>query len=289
MDIINPLKFHIVRKIFRLPIFMLTVFFCQNLWAYQSAIVIADKAVIYADEQMSAPLGYVRKGKKIKVGEIPRNRAQVYPIIVSGKRAFIRVLDLSTEVESIESGKLSAERFQRTTIEEFKTSYTFQVFSFASQIELKKDNDVKGESAINWIGAGLRGGAQVSPKWDFDLMVNYLQGEVEEVVFRVIEFGAGGSFRLYDQGRFKARLFGQLMAIPFATYALGDKFRVNGYGFSVGSGLNLSYRLGKNIGIEGFGGFYYMKLSGFEAPDPYQSIDPSFMGTRLGAGLNYQF
>lgn len=289
MDITNPLKFYIVRKISRLHIYLLTVLFCQNLWAYQSAIVIVDRAVIYADEQMSAPLGYVRKGKKIKVGNIPRNRAQVYPIIVSGKMAFIRVIDLNTELESVESGKLSAERFQRTTTEEFKTIYALEVFNFSSQIELKKDNDIQGDDSLNWTGAGIRGGARVGPKWDFELMTNYLQGKIDEVVFRAVEFGAGGSYRLFDQGRFEAKLFGQLLLIPYATYALGDLFRVNGYGFSTGAGVNLSYRLGKNIGIEGFGGFYYMKLMGFDAPDPYQSIDPSFMGTRLGAGLNYQF
>ena len=262
---------------------------CQQSWAYQIARVIADKAVVYADEQMTSPVGFVRKGKKIKVGDIPRNRAQVYPIILAGKVAYVRVLDLDTARESTDSDKLVAERFQRNTTEELKTNYALQVFTFASQIELKKDNDVKGDDALNWTGAGLRGGAQVSPKWDFELMINYLQGKKEEVVFRAVEFGAGGSFRIFDQGRFKAKLFGQLLLIPYATYALGDLFRVNGYGFSTGGGVNLSYRLGKNIGIEGFGGFYYMKLAGFDAPDPYQSIDPSFMGTRLGAGLNYQF
>ena len=290
MERINPLKFHIVRKISSRSIILLTLIFCQNLWAYQSAMVIADRAVIYADEQMSAPLGFIRKGKKIKVGEVARNRAQVYPIIVSGKMAYVRVIDLSTETESVESGKLVAERFQKNTEAEHKTNYTLNFFNFSSQVTLDKENaDLKNKAALNWFGVGIRGGAQVSPSWDFDLMANFLNGKADKEVFRVVEFGVGGSARLYEQNRFKLRYFAQLIAVPFATYALGSVFRVNGYGYSAGTGFNMTYRLGKNVGIEGFGGFYYMKLSGLDAPKPYNSIDPTFIGSRLGLGLNYQF
>lgn len=263
---------------------------CQQSWAYQVARVIAEKAVVYADEQMTSPVGFIRKGKKIKVGDIPRNRAQVYPIILAGKVAFIKVLDLDTAKEKVGSDKLVAERFQRNTSEESKTNYALHFFNYSSQVSLSDENaDLKNKDSLNWFGAGLRGGVMVAPKWDFDLIANFLNGKAKEEVFRVIEFGVGGSYRMYEQSRFKAKLFAQLLAVPFATYAVGDEFRVNGYGFSAGAGLNLSYRLGKNFGLEGFGGFHYMKLSGFDAPGPYKSVDPTFMGTRIGAGLNYQF
>src|SRR5687768_7328928 len=82
---------------------IISLFVCPVLWASQEAIVTADQAVIYADEQMKSPLGYVKRGKKIKVGEVARNRAQVYPIIVSGKIGYIRVLDVSTERDALDS------------------------------------------------------------------------------------------------------------------------------------------------------------------------------------------
>lgn len=262
---------------------------CQQSWAFQVARVVVDKAVVYADEQMTSPVGFIRKGKKIKVGDIPRNRAQVYPIILAGKVAYIRVLDLDTEKERVDSDKLVAERFQRNTHDELKTNYALEIFNYTSQISLGDNSDVKNKESVNWLGFGIRGGAQVSPKWDFDLITNYLTAKKEEVKFQAIEFGVGGSFRVYDHSRFKAKLFGQLLAIPFATYAYADKFRVNGYGYSTGGGLNLTYRLGRNIGIEALAGLYYMKLMSFDAPKPYKSIDPGFIGTRIGLGLNYQF
>lgn len=283
-------KFSVVHNSTLLLILLAAIFYCQNLWAYQSAMVIAERAVIYADEQMSAPLGFIRKGKKIKVGDIARNRAQVYPIIVSGKMAYVRVIDLSTEMESVESGKLVAERFQKNTQDEHKTNYGLTVFNFASQIDLEPGDAQKSSlSSMNWLGFGLRGGTQINPKWDFDMMGNFLTAKSGEVAFNVIEFGVGASFRIFEQSRFKLRYFAQGLIVPFATYAYGDDFRVNGYGLSAGTGLNMVYRLGKYAGIEGFGGLYYMKLSGFDAPKPYTSISPTFLGTRLGLGFNYQF
>ena len=155
--------------------------------------------------------------------------------------------------------------------------------------EIPRNDELKNKDAVNWYGVGLRGGVEASPKWDFDLMLIFMTAKAETEVFRAVELGVGGAARIFDKSRFKVRLLVQFLIIPFATYAVGEDFRVNGYGFSTGAGLNLAYRLGKNFGIEGFGGFYYTKLAGFNVPDPYEDIAPSFLGSRLGVGLNYQF
>ncbi len=252
--------------------------------------MIAEKAVIYADEQMSAAVGFVRKGKKIKVGDIPRNRAQVYPIIVSGKVAYIRTIDVNTEKESVDSNRLVAERFQKGTQEEHKQNYSLNFFNYSTQIGLNEENgDLKDKDALTWYGAGLRGGLQLSPSWDLDIIFNFLTGKAEEETFRMVEFGAGGALRIIDVGRFKLRLTGQFLAVPFASYALGSEYRVNGYGFSTGAGLSATYRFGKSWGLEAFGGMYYTKLSGFSPPEPDKEINPTFVGSRLGGALNYQF
>jgi hypothetical protein len=116
-----------------------------------------------------------------------------------------------------------------------------------------------------------------------------MNAKAENEVFRVVEFGLGGSIHMYDKSRLKIKGFVQFLAIPFASYALADEFRVNGYGFSTGAGMNLAYRLGKNFGLETYGGFYYTSLAGFKSSVPYDAIAPSFIGTRLGLGINYQF
>jgi hypothetical protein len=290
MTLLFPFELRIVPSQLVKRLIFLSCFVCHNSWAVQFGIVIPEKAVIYADQQMSAPVGYVSKGKKIKIGEIPRNRAQVYPTIVSGKVAYIRVLDVNTEKESADSSTLVAERFQMATQVKQKSSYSVGFFNYSTQINIAEENDqLKNKDSFNYQGISLKGGIELNPSWDLDIMLNYISGEVGVEVMRAVEFGIGGARRIIQTNRLKVKLTAQALAVPFASYALGEDFRVNGYGYTVGAGINAVYRLGKSYGMELFGGMYYTKLSGFSPPDPYKEIAPAFIGNRLGAALNYQF
>jgi hypothetical protein len=285
--------FHLRFQLFhyRLPLIVafLICFFCPFLWAAQDAIVSADRAMIYADELMTSPIGFVRKGKKIKIGDIPRNRAQVYPIIVSGKVAYIKALDVNNEKQSMDSNVLVAERFQKGTQDQYKTNYAVSFFNFSSQIGLNKQNDeVKDQDPVNWLGVSVRGGVELKKKHDLDIYLNFLNAKQEDEVFRAIEFGPGWGYRILETNRFLLKFTAQALMVPFATYAVGELFRVNGYGFSTGAGAHANLRLGQRFGLEAYGGFFYSKLLGFDPPSPYQSISPTFMGTRLGVGISYQ-
>jgi hypothetical protein len=66
----------------------------SDLYAAQAAIVKARKAIVYADTDMKIPLGYVRQGKKIKVGNVSREHDTLLPIVISGKIGYIKVDDL---------------------------------------------------------------------------------------------------------------------------------------------------------------------------------------------------
>lgn len=262
----------------------------QNIWAARAAIVMADQAVVYADDQLSAPVGYVRKGKKISIGESPKNRPDVFPVVVSGKTAFIRVSDVSTERQNVDSTLLVAERFKKVTEDVQKANYTVSYFSYATQIGTEKTNSgLSDKDALDWHGLSLKGGAWVSRVWDLEIMLNLLNAKATKETFNMVELGAGTAFNVYEKGRFKVKLLAQLLLVPFANYAFEDKFRVNGFGFSTGAGASLRYRLGRRLGIEGFGGLYYTSLSGFKSPPPYSELSPSFIGTRFGIGLNYQY
>ncbi len=285
-----PNKFHSIAFNWSVALSLISFIYAFDASAKQTAIVIVERAVIYADAQLSAPVGFVRKGKNLVVGDIARNHSQVYPIIVSGKIAYIRVLDVSTEKESVGSEKLVAKRFMKTAEKSNHTNYTISYINYSSQISLEKDNGaLMDKDTLDWHGISLKGGARINPKTNFDIILNYLRGKGDKEVYQALEFGAGVDFGLFQTSRLDVKIFGQLLTVPFSTYAYEDKLRVNGYGFSAGTGVNLVYRLGQNFGLEGFGGFYYTRLFGFDVPKPFLEVEPSFVGTRLGLGLNYQF
>lgn len=283
-------KFQSLRLSKKLYLLFLLCFMCPKIWASQIGMVIADRAIIYADREMTSPLGFVARGKKVKIGEIPRNKAQVYPIVISGKLAYIRVIDVTTEKESMDATRLTAERFQQQTIQEHKSKLALSYYSFLSQIALDESNStLKDGDALQWHGLSLKGELKVWESWDILVLLNFMQAEKDQETFRVLEFGFGGAYRLIDARRFKLRLEALGMAIPFSSYALGDDFRVNGYGFTAGGGVSASLYLGEHWALEGNFGPYYSKVFGYDAPEPYKSINPSFTGVRAGAGLSYTY
>lgn len=268
----------------------LVFFWCPELWAQQDAMVTADRAVIFSDREMTSPVGYILKGRRVRVGEIPRNKAQVYPIIVSGKIAYIRVLDVTSERESMESNRLVAERFQRSTEQDYHGKFVLSYYNFSSRISMDKSNStIVNNDQLQWKGISLKGELLLKERWDFQVVSNYMQAEQVDETFRAFEFGLGGAYRVMNFRSFLLRLEAQVLAIPFSNYELQGKFRLNSYGFTTGGGINATYLFNEHWGLETYAGLYYTKTFGFDTPDQYNSVAPSFYGNRLGLGVNYSY
>jgi len=62
-----------------------------------TARIISPKAVVYADENMLSPLGYIANGKAIIVGNPRRMNRELVPTIVYGRLAFIEIKDIRYE------------------------------------------------------------------------------------------------------------------------------------------------------------------------------------------------
>lgn len=268
----------------------LIFFFCPKLWASQDAIVTADRAIIYSDREMTSPIGYIRKGKKISVGEIPRNLAQVYPVVVSGKIAYIRVMDVTTEKESMDSSRLVAERFKKTTLKVKRSKFVASYFLFNSQITLDKENaQLMDKDSVAWNGVSLKGEVLLRNSWDLQVLLNYMTTKVETEKFNVVEAGLGGAYRFIDMKRLMVRVETQFLAVPFSSYEVGTDFLVRSYGYTFGAGVNGTYLLTKSWGVEGSLGVYKTHLLKFKSPEPYNEISPSFLGARFGIGINYSY
>ena len=294
-------RIHALSTFFQISLISAVSVYCPLLWAAQDAIVIVDKAVIYADKTMTSPVGYIQKGKKVTIGEVPRNKARLYPIVVSGKVAYIRVIDVSTEVGSVDSNRLVAERFVTASRRKLEGHYSVSAFTYPTQVSLASSPDqLDNNDPFVFNGFQVRGLAKKkTSRLDMGVVFGYAEGKENIETFRMIEVGAEFSPRIYSGDRFVFRWQNQILAVPFATYSLGSLARVNGYGATAGTGLNANLILGQKFGIEAYGGFYYTKLFGFDIPDPRNAqgdirypdlrLSPSFVGTRLGVGMTYLY
>lgn len=262
--------------------------FCPKLLAAQDAIVIAQKAIIYSDREMKSPIGFVRKGRKISVGEIPRNNAQVYPIVVSGKIAYIRVLDITTEKESVESERLVAERFQKATVEVKKQKLVLSYLRFNSTVSLDQENGgLATNDTVTWNGISLKGEVLLKNSWDLQVMINYMMADPGKEKFTATEMGIGAAYRLIDTKKLLLRAEAQLLGIPFSSYEFENDFLKRSYGYTLGAGVAVSYWTSSRWAIEGALGYYRTHLLKFKSPTPYKEISPVFSGARLMIGLNY--
>lgn len=283
-------KFHCLNWRLLSFVFCMTLFSSSAL-AAQQAMVIVNKAVVYSDKYMSSPIGYISRGKKIVVGDIPRNKAQVYPIVISGKIAYIRAVDITTEKIDTKSNTLTSERFQKTTKANLPDKkLVFSYYGFSSKISQQFDNgEIKNNDSLLWHGLSLKGEILVKNSFDFSLIANYMFTEQETETYSVVELGLGLSQRLLNKKSFILRLNGEVLAVPFATYEIENQFKVKSYGLTTGFGLNFTYLWNESWGIEGYGGFYYTQLLEFSTPQPYSKVAPSFTGNRIGLGINYTY
>lgn len=84
------------------------ILYLENSLAAKIAQVIIPKAIIYADEDLTAPIGHVSNGKLIPVGKPLMHKSEIVPVIISGRLAYVHIQDIryvSEEDEELEKRK----------------------------------------------------------------------------------------------------------------------------------------------------------------------------------------
>lgn len=261
---------------------VVTLMICPKSWAAQEAIVISEKAIIYSNQLMQGPLGYISRGKKVTIGEVGRNKNQVYPIVVSGKIAYIRAKDISFELDQNQS--LTASRFYELTKERHNTHYSLGFVNYKSQT----NSAAASEESFSWYGYQVKGETYYN-SWGVQLLTTGMWATSGEEQFRSIELGVGVTRLILELNKFKLNFFVQALGIPFANYTVGSKFRVNGGGYGGGIGMAAIYDIQQRWGVEGSFGIYHTRLMSFDPPENFESPEGKFSGVRTILSAYYRF
>jgi len=283
------LRFQSLQGFRKKAFILITFLFCPALWAAQDAVVIVERAVVFSDEGMTSPVGFISRGKKVRIGELARNKGQVYPIVVSGKIAYIRAQDMHFQLDEI-NRNFSAERFKKNVEKStLKSLIALGMLRFDSLVTAENSNGgYKDKANISWSGLALKGGGFTGKYWEFHVLGNYLSSTDQNEKINFLETGVGVGYRFLDLNFFYTRIDTQVFYIPWASYSLGDDFRVNGKGYSAGASLSAGVAF-KSFALEGYVGNYLTKLGEFDVPAPYVAIQPGFTGNRVGLNLKYTF
>lgn len=120
----------VIKNLFRS--LLLLCAFSFSAFAAQIAVISVPKAIVYSDQNLTTPLGYIAYGKKIRVGEVERKDGTVLPLVISGRIAYIQTKDIIVKSLNVEEG------FKNPKITEHDVALTFQT----DQDKLSENNFV---------------------------------------------------------------------------------------------------------------------------------------------------
>jgi len=266
----------------------------MNSFAAKWATVLSEKAIIFADKQMQVPIGFIAKGKKVRVGEVVRNYGKVLPLVVQGKIAYIKVsdinsntklTDLQSAVERVKSGK------EETTSKRLSLIYS----GYASFINITDSESYSGETykgdLFYFSGGGLRGYVDSEDKKStWRVTLDHLSTKVKENEFRLLFLTTEYGYNFFNYDNFTLRPYGGFSLVPYTQYSYSSLFTVNGYGAGLSGGLELVLKLKNSIGLHFDANYQYTKLF-YRLPSQtnIDKFEPSFNGIKFSAGLSYSF
>jgi hypothetical protein len=261
-------------------------------WSAQFALVTSEKATIYADINMTAPIGFLSKGKKLKVGEVPRNQGKLLPVIINKKIAYIKIDDLALSYSPERLEMIAQKKLRR---DDKKNHYQFSMQYKIQNATMVTSETIGGakEKTLNFTGFGLKGHIDSkNSKEQFRIGIDYLTGsDGDDEKFRVFTLSPELFYGFFTSEKFNLGLIGALYLSPYAQYELTPLFKVNGTGYGFGAGLASFWNLSPDYKIELNYIFQNMNYTGYNLPDgiSVDSIAPNISGNMISLGLNYSY
>jgi hypothetical protein len=283
-------------------LFFLTIFYMSAIFSAQVAVVSKSKAVIYSDIDLKSPIGFVRKGKRLAVGEIKRRRGEILPVVVNGRVAWIKVQDINLpeDAKAFDKNRKITEHevlIDSNAKDPLGLNNYMTLRTGPSSLEITSTSDGVGESTSE-IPSATETSLMFDHKnpyrmfhWGFGL--EYFQGEISFLQFKSLNLKGGfswvpirlsllsveayanillsGDFRVRSRniGEYKGNMFG-------ADYGVMVRlFPESLFGLVAGFGLT-EYR---------FSGLNSIQNDSFD----FLTEVKSFRGSKVFAGFSYRF
>ena len=277
---------------FFLNAFLIFLMSSFNAFGADWAVVISDKAIIYADAQMSASIGYLSKGRKIRVGEKPKNNGRVLPLIIQKKVAYIKVVDIERSSKEAAVENVTTRINERTKQTMGNNKVAILLGSSVSNVYFPESATTDTEYSMLFLGGGIRvyreeGSSKTGLKGSLEFMTG--KRDDEEISTFSIPFDY--YYKVLQGNVLELHLSGGLNIIPFAEYKLGDDFTLNGYGYGAQVGSELVFKFSR-IGVHIEGVYAYKKLMGFKLPENElypEKLEPSLNSVSIKALVSYAY
>jgi len=267
------------------------LFLCSTAFAASWATVTAKKAIVYADALMTSEVGFIAKGKKVRIGDNAKNKGQVYPLVYQKRILYIKKVDIQTStellalksaMERVTKKSLAMENFQRVAL-----GVNFGLYNLTSD----ESYDSEKEKSLFFSGISFAGYlVRPSKKDALKLQFSYqsaTQGLEEYSIFNLEVYYHK---QLFSMSRLSLDAFAGVIISPYFGYTYGSDFTKNGYGAGAGLGLEAIYMLSKRYSIHLNAQGVYQKLT-VELPDEVTPSEygPSIVGLNTTLSFSYSY
>lgn len=271
-------------------LFILTLF---SFTAYSAswATVKVKKAVVYADKEMSSEVGFLRKDKKVRIGDKARNKGQVFPFIYQKKVLYIKKSDIQTSAELLALSS-AMERIKRKTLstDNFqKVGITAGIGTYNLQSNESYDNiNSKSLSTFNLSILGHHIRPVSKDAFKVVIGADLAKLDVESFTLANLEFYYQRHlFSLYNLDLYYGA---GLIWTPLFSYQYDTDFTKNGSGYGLALDLELSYNISEQYGFSLSGNYRYQELS-VDLPETLElkSYEPVLTGFKTYLSFFYRY
>jgi hypothetical protein len=275
------------------PLICLLQMLCiQNVYAASWGTVIVQRAIIYSDIQMTSVIGYVKQGRKVRVGDIPKNKGRLLPIIVNKKVAYIQRKDLNTGIE-VESLKTVSERIKdRINQKKGISRFGIKGTSFYGALIQNDFEDSFGNELL-FFGYGLTGYyTHISSETGFRVSVEKLVATKDDATFTIYSVPISYNIYGFQTSKYDFNFYLGGIFMPYTEFKLGGDFKVSGQGVGAEIGAEMRFSFSTNYSLHIAGDYQVARFISMELPENNvypKEFDPYIHGVKLSASITYEF
>ncbi|MFT6631106.1 MAG: hypothetical protein ACJAS4_001053 [Bacteriovoracaceae bacterium] len=263
-----------------------------NAKAAKWGTVIVEKAKIFSDVEMTSVIGYIKKGKEIRVGEVPKNKARLLPIIVSNKIAYIQVKDIKTGAD-IKTLKSVSQRIRDKMSEKTGVGRigiyggTYYGFLLNNEFEDSIGND------LFFFDFGLRGYyTNLKTEKGFRVSVGHASAKKGDSQISVSSVGVSYNFSGIKYPDFNLNFYAGGILSPIVEYKEGNDFKINGQAFGGEIGAEMRFSLSDKLSLHVGGNYQLLKFVNMALPENNlypEEFNPIVNGVKVIGALTYEY
>jgi hypothetical protein len=256
--------------------------------AAQDALIMKERAIIYADIHRKHPIGYVRQWQRVRVGTVARAGGTVMPVAISKNRiGYISVDDFSIGRDSYSISNINKQLDQSSEDRPLKNNLQLSFDNFFAEASISDSFFGTSLLEINYLGFSGYYNFFYNNKFDFTLGASILSASAADgakISHMIIKPGIEYKLPSWlDRWQFSAQAHFGFSPVSKLSSTV---FNQSGMAYGADAGLSAKYALTRRAWLSTSLGYQYLQFSGFDLPNNLGEFNLTQTGVLFSMALN---